>query len=418
MTLPFAKVENRRWPVWVTGATLLAALVVASMSQTLIYAVLPPLGRKMGIPDIWISSISGLSALCFTVAAPFLGAASERLGRAPLIYGGLLTSIVTNLLFALIVESRLAGSISAVVAFALLVTSRMLLSIAWAGMFPAAQAYVADTVPPERRASGIVLIDAAFNIGVITGPLLAWVPWGIDATSPFYSVSTLTSVALLAAIIFMPRTGGSAPQVGRQVRYWVSEIPPSMYRFLIVGMVVVLSSTLVQQLAAFRMQDIYQLSEAEATRWAGLALTAYAAASMSAQFLSGALAARRLHAFGAHEMMKVGCGIAIVGIGLMVALPSAAYVTQTLAIAIYGAGLGLLSPGNATAMTLMAGADGQGKAAGLLSAARGVGVMIGPVLGTTLYQWSWNAPYVAVMIVLITVYIVVMLPKVANRSHD
>ena len=51
---------------------------------------------------------------------------------------------------------------------------------ACAGNIAAAQAYIADVTPPEKRASGMGMIGAAFGLGFIIGPALGGVVAGND----------------------------------------------------------------------------------------------------------------------------------------------------------------------------------------------------------------------------------------------
>ena len=51
---------------------------------------------------------------------------------------------------------------------------------ACAGNIAAAQAYIADVTPPEKRANGMGMIGAAFGLGFIIGPALGGVIAGND----------------------------------------------------------------------------------------------------------------------------------------------------------------------------------------------------------------------------------------------
>jgi MFS transporter, DHA1 family, tetracycline resistance protein len=105
----------------------------------------------------------GLLFACFSgmqfVFAPFWGRLSDRIGRRPVLVGGLLGTSASYALFGL------AHSLP------MLFASRLL-----AGFFGAnistASAYVADVTTPENRAKGMGLIGAAFGLGFTLGPLM------------------------------------------------------------------------------------------------------------------------------------------------------------------------------------------------------------------------------------------------------
>jgi len=84
-----------------------------------------------------------------------------------------------------------------------------------------------------------------------------------------------------------------------------------------------------------------------------------------------------------------------------------------LAMGLFGLGLGLLLPGNAAAITLRAHQFGQGRAAGLLSASQGLGVVAGPVIGTSIYYWNHTLPFVvASSLLLVVCFVTVVAPRI------
>ena len=114
----------------------------------------------------------GVLFACFSgmqfVFAPMWGRLSDRIGRRPVLVGGLLGTAGSYLLFGF------ADSLP------LIFVSRLL-----AGFFGAnistAQAYIADVTTPENRAKGMGLIGAAFGLGFTLGP---WIGGELAAISP------------------------------------------------------------------------------------------------------------------------------------------------------------------------------------------------------------------------------------------
>lgn len=114
----------------------------------------------------------GVLFACFSgmqfIFAPMWGRLSDRIGRRPVLIGGLLGTAGSYLLFGF------ADSMP------LIFASRLL-----AGFFGAnistAQAYIADVTTPENRAKGMGLIGAAFGLGFTLGP---WIGGELAAISP------------------------------------------------------------------------------------------------------------------------------------------------------------------------------------------------------------------------------------------
>ncbi len=119
-----------------------------------------------GYSEAAANAILGLLMTCFSlmqfVFSPYWGKLSDRVGRRPVLLLGLTGSTICYGLFGL---ACLYGSLPG-----------MFLSRIGAGIMGAtigtAQAYIADVTPPQRRASGMALIGAAFGLGFTFGPLL------------------------------------------------------------------------------------------------------------------------------------------------------------------------------------------------------------------------------------------------------
>ncbi|HEV8114476.1 MAG TPA: MFS transporter [Planctomycetota bacterium] len=149
----------------------------------------------------------GLLFGCFSgmqfVFAPMWGRLSDRIGRKPVLVGGLLGTAASYVLFAL------AGSMP------LLFVSRLC-----AGFFGAnvstAQAYIADVTTPENRAKGMGLIGAAFGLGFTLGPWIGGELAGISSRAPGFLAAGLSLAAALFGswnLVEPPRERRSASRI-------------------------------------------------------------------------------------------------------------------------------------------------------------------------------------------------------------
>ena len=96
------------------------------------------------------------------LTAPLWGRLSDRVGRRPVLMVSMAAAALAYLwigfadaLWMLFAARALAG--------------------ACAGNIAAAQAYIADVTTPEKRATGMGMIGAAFGLGFIIGPALGGV---------------------------------------------------------------------------------------------------------------------------------------------------------------------------------------------------------------------------------------------------
>lgn len=144
----------------------------------------------------------GLLFSCFSgmqfLFAPLWGRLSDRIGRRPVLIGGLLGTAASYLLFA---HARTP---------ALLYASRLLAGFFGANI-AAAQAYIADVTDAKSRAKGMGLIGAAFGLGFTFGPLMGGelslhseAVVGDRFALPGYAAAALSTAAALFGFFKLP----------------------------------------------------------------------------------------------------------------------------------------------------------------------------------------------------------------------
>jgi DHA1 family tetracycline resistance protein-like MFS transporter len=125
--------------------------------------------------------------------APMLGMLSDRFGRRPVLLLSMLFSGINYVIMALAPT------------LLWLYVGRTLSGIC-GGSFTAANAYIADVSPPEKRAQDFGIIGAAFGIGFIIGPAVGGLlaQWGIRL--PFWAAAVLCLVNFLYGWIILPES--------------------------------------------------------------------------------------------------------------------------------------------------------------------------------------------------------------------
>ncbi len=136
------------------------------------------------------------------IATPILGQLSDRIGRRPVLAFSLLGTSFSYVVFAFAIITK---------NIPLLFASRALDGIT-GGNISVAQAAIADSTTPEKRARSFGIIGAAFGIGFVIGPFLGGklsdpsvVSW-FDATTPFWFAAALALANALAVFFFFEET--------------------------------------------------------------------------------------------------------------------------------------------------------------------------------------------------------------------
>ena len=191
-TQPAPSLPPQRLPSRSTGPTarqvMICLAACMALQMTSYVMILPLFARRFsqfgaGVGDLGLSEMA--YALAATVAAPFMGALSDRLGRRPLVLGSLAVYVLafTGYLLA----SRAAT-------FILL---RGLAGALTAGLIPAATSMVGDLAPADRRARWIGILSGGASIGWIAGPILG----GLLYDRWSYETALLVSIGM-AVIAF------------------------------------------------------------------------------------------------------------------------------------------------------------------------------------------------------------------------
>jgi MFS family permease len=170
----------------------------------LVMPLLQVYAKKLGASSWMIGLLlSSFSAMQF-LFAPLWGRLSDRIGRRPVLLVGLLGSVVFYALF---------GYASTLGNLTLMFVARIGAGIAGATI-ATAQAFIADSTPPEKRTAGMAIVGAAFGAGFVFGPVIGALCLWLDPPDsssgitglPGYLASGFSLMALVLAIAILPES--------------------------------------------------------------------------------------------------------------------------------------------------------------------------------------------------------------------
>lgn len=369
-------------------AILLAGVVCMGMGQTIIFAVLPPIARQIGMGDFQVLSIFMLSALAWVLVGPFWGRRSDLYGRRPFIVTGLSGFAVSTAAFATVLHFGMAGAVSGVLLYALLIGTRSIYGVIGSATPGAAQAYIADRTPPERRTAGMAAFSAAFGIGAMVGPAFAGAVVAIDPLAPLYAVAAAAACAVVAVYFFLPER--TRPKQ-REAQPKLSPMDKRIRPFLIFGLASAVATAIPIQFIAFYFIDRLGLESEDALQLVGVALSAAAMASLFSQLVF-------VQRFNLPPMTLLRVGPILICIGHVIIAASAELGPLVFGMLLSGLGAGMITPGFVGGASLSVSSDEQGSAAGLSNAAGASGFVFAPVLGHFFYSISPSALFLATAI--------------------
>jgi MFS family permease len=367
-------------------AALFVALFAMAVSLSFVFAILPPIGRSLGLSELQLGLIVAPAALVFVVANAAWGLVIDRTGRKPAILAATSAAALVTAAFGMIVERRLQAQLSVSTTFLLLCVLRVLLGALAGGFLPAAQACVADLTAPSQRTRGLAAIGTGFALGMVTGPGIAALFSAAGAAVPFYAVAGLAAAASVLVLMVLPepRRNRPAPNTAAGRSAWGLLWP----LLAIVGLVYTAYGVLLQ-VTGFRLQDAFDLSALAAAQHTGLALMLAAAGLVATQML---LARLRLPPAASRTTLRVGLLLALCAMATLGG--SDAFALQLAGMALFGVGMGAVLPAVLGLLTLAADTAGdQGRVGGLSGAAQGLGMVLGPLAGAATYGVDRRAPY-------------------------
>jgi predicted MFS family arabinose efflux permease len=173
-------------------ATVLYARLLINAQFRIVYPFLPAISRGLGLPLETTALLVGVRSLA-GITSPLYGWLADRGDRRVVMLGGL----------ALLVAG--AALVAVAPGFGVALIAFVLLGFSKAAYDPAAQAYVSDAVPYERRGRALGITELSWAgswlIGVpLAGLLIARFGW----QSPFAVIAGLSVLAIFATLRLRP----------------------------------------------------------------------------------------------------------------------------------------------------------------------------------------------------------------------
>jgi MFS family permease len=395
-------------------SVLYLAMVVNGMGQSLVFAIIPMIGRALHLQDLvvdwpalglhWqprelaITSLSAMTALVASVFSAYWGRASDVRGRRQVLLIGLVGYGACALLFSGTAALGLIGVLGGATLWCGLMLMRIVHASVSTASQPAASAYVADTTTPSERTRGIGKLNAATQVGVMSGPVLAW----------FAGISLLAPMILHAAVMFamaalvwkrLPETVQHA-RLGGVPRKHLRFFDPRYARFTVIGLATFMCIATMQQTLGFYVQDIFQLDPAASAQRFALAMMC----SSTAMFFMQVVAVQR---FGWSPLTMLKYGLPIALLAFLVVATASSMLQIFIAMTLFGIGMGLALPGYSAGASLAVTAEEQGGIAGISTAVASFGYLFGPLFGGFLYAWHHTLPYwgAAAALLALTVFV-------------
>lgn len=369
---------------------LFVSLVCMGAGQTVLFNILPPLSRQLGLSSVQTTSIFSVSALIWVFTSTYWGKKSDIWGRKPVMLLGLIAFAASFALFASVMLSGINKWIPAALIFPLLIVTRSIYGTFGSGTSPAAQAYVADRTTAEERLSGVATIGSAFGLGTMVGPGVASIFVVLGLLVPFYFISIVALVSAAAIWFLLPER--TPPRQREAIVSTLKWYDGRVLPFVIFAVVLSTASTVPFQTMGFFFMDVLHIKEDVAPQFI---LVGQMASSMAALFAQLVVVQR--FSISARKLTYLGLAAAFVACGIFLTLDH--FGPLVFALALSGLGFGMARPGFTSGASLSVEPHEQGAVAGIIGGASATGFIAGPLIGW-MYEFSPFIPYIFAVVLL------------------
>ncbi len=171
-------------------------VLIDLLGLTIIIPLLPLYATKFGANPFVIGILGAAYPIMQFIGAPFLGRLSDRYGRKPIL---IISQIGTLIGFLFL---GFANSL------AILFISRIIDGISGANI-ATAQAAISDSTTEKTRTQGLGLIGAAFGLGFIIGPVIAFVSLALSGNNyqvPAFVAAVFSTASILLTTFWFEET--------------------------------------------------------------------------------------------------------------------------------------------------------------------------------------------------------------------
>ncbi|KKW67359.1 hypothetical protein AAV94_10975 [Lampropedia cohaerens] len=368
---------------------LLIAALLGTMAMMAYVAIIGPVVRQLGVPELVAGVSMAIGGVFWMLLARPWGRLSDRMGRKPILLAGLSAFALAYAVLALYVDMALRTALPALLTMGMLVGTRALIGAFYAAVPPTAAAAIADNIAPLERQQAMAKLGSATALGMVAGPAIVSTVSAHGLQWGFYATALLPMLGSLILLLWLPwqpapRHGTTSASTQRPAALKLFD--PRLRLAMATALTAMMTVSIAQVSIGFFAMDRLSLDADTGARVAGHVLTSVGVALILAQ-----QCVIRLPGIALERWIVAGASIAALGYAGTYFVGSALMLTLTNSIGAFG--MGFVFPSFQAMAANAVEPHEQGAAAGSASAAQGLGMVIGPIVGTLLYTIAPGIPY-------------------------
>ncbi|QKF82726.1 MFS transporter [Halarcobacter ebronensis] len=368
-------------------------LCVSAMMAFL--SVVGPIIRALNLQE-WHAGVTvSIAGILWVILSRFWGKKSDKIGRKPILFMGVLGVAIGYFLLAIFVNSAIDSPPSVLISFVILILTRAIIGAFYSAITPVSNALVADEIDEKHRTSYIAKLGASNGLGMVLGPAAGGFLAIYGLAAPLYTFAILPLIAAFLILIFIPKVKVSETKEPSYLKIFDKRLRVPMLAAFLTMSVVITS----QVCLGFFVIDRLNMELIQSAK-----VTGYILSIIGIVFIVSQIFVSRLKDITPTQWLKYGSVFAVIGY-LIVSFSQNQWVLGS-GFCIGTFGLGFIFPAFQTLAVNLVSKEEKGAASGTVSAAQGLGMIVGPLLSTFLYKLNPMAPFLLSAFVFVILFFV------------
>lgn len=359
---------------------LVNVLCVSAMMAFL--AVVGPIIRALNMEEWHAGLTVSLGGVLWVLLSRYWGKKSDIVGRKPILIIGVAGVAISYLILAIFIDYAIITPPAIFISLSMLLITRGSIGAFFSAITPVSNALIADHVEESKRTSYIAKLAATSGIAMVIGPSIGGYLASYGLAIPLYTFAILPLIGTVILFYALPRE-----KVLVKDKVPVPKIFDKRLRLPMISAFIVMFGVVTAQVCiGFFIIDKLDVDLIQGAKITGLALSCIGVAFILSQIIISKIK------IDPYFLLKAGALIGAVGYVIVVMMES--QIVLIIGFSITAFGMGMIFPAFQTLAVNSVTKHEQGAASGTVSAAQGMGIVVAPILSTTLYQISPTLPFI------------------------
>lgn len=357
--------------------------ILCSSAMMAFLAVVGPVIRKLNLQEWHAGLMVALAGIAWVLLSRYWGKKSDSIGRKKILLISMFGFFLSYLLLASFINYAIITPIPILISLSVLILARVMIGTFYSAIPPVLNALIADRIESSKRTSAMASLGAASGLGMILGPVMGALLSTYGLAVPLYASAFLPFIAILIIYFLLDNDIKIKKTLDISLKIFDKRI-----RFPMLASFATMYCIVTSQIClGFYILDKFNMSNIETAK-----LTGYILAIIGITFILTQFIVSKISSIQDNTWLFLGSILTATGYFIVSIITTKIELTIGFCIGVIG--LGMVMPAYLSLTANNVEAHEQGVAAGTVSAAQGVAIIISPIFSTLLYEINNSYPFV------------------------